>query len=382
MPSAPTTSLDLTAPDVVADPYPYFAEERAAHPVAWHEQSGTLAGVRPRHRERRPARPPAGRLWRDKEPADVPRAVQPPAPQPDDGERAARAHPAAPTGRGGVRPRVTSSGCGRGSRELARELLDAGGPGRLRRGRRLRRAAAGPGHRRAARRPGVVRRRPAGLVAGDREDVRGRRRRRRSSTRRCRPPASSPGSSASWSPSARARPPDDLISDLVDHRADRGRGGGARRCCCSTPATRRRSTCSATGWSRCCGAGCGPAPDVAACVEEMLRFDSALQLFERTATEDVEVGDVMVERGPEDRGAARGRPTATRRSSTRPTSSGVDREPNPHVAFGVGRALLPRRPAGADGAGGVAGRALGDVPGPGAGGRAGEPGDVRAAGLP
>ena len=30
MPSVPTTSLDLTAPDVVADPYPHFAEERAA----------------------------------------------------------------------------------------------------------------------------------------------------------------------------------------------------------------------------------------------------------------------------------------------------------------------------------------------------------------
>ena len=42
MPSVPTTSLDLSAPDVVADPYPYFAEERAAHPVAWHEPSGML----------------------------------------------------------------------------------------------------------------------------------------------------------------------------------------------------------------------------------------------------------------------------------------------------------------------------------------------------
>ncbi len=34
MPSVPTTSLDLTSPEVVADPYPFFAEERAAHPVA------------------------------------------------------------------------------------------------------------------------------------------------------------------------------------------------------------------------------------------------------------------------------------------------------------------------------------------------------------
>ena len=37
--------------------------------------------------------------------------------------------------------------------------------------------------------------------------------------------------------------------------------------------------------------GLRPAADLAATVEEMLRFDSALQLFERTATEDVEVGE-------------------------------------------------------------------------------------------
>src|SRR4029079_11481518 len=43
--------------------------------------------------------------------------------------------------------------------------------------------------------------------------------------------------------------------------------------------------------------GLRPGPDVAATVEEMLRFDSALQLFERTATEDVQVGDVTVEAG-------------------------------------------------------------------------------------
>ena len=69
MPSVPTTSLDLTSPDVVADPYPYFAEERAAHAVAWHEPSGTWlafdhASVSAVQRDRRMAR-----LWQDKEPA-------------------------------------------------------------------------------------------------------------------------------------------------------------------------------------------------------------------------------------------------------------------------------------------------------------------------
>ena len=31
MPSAPTTSIDLGAADLVADPYPHFANERAQH---------------------------------------------------------------------------------------------------------------------------------------------------------------------------------------------------------------------------------------------------------------------------------------------------------------------------------------------------------------
>ena len=70
MPSVPTTSIDLSAPDVVADPYPFFAEERAAHPVAWHEPSGTLltfdhASASAVLRDRR-----LGRIWRDREPAD------------------------------------------------------------------------------------------------------------------------------------------------------------------------------------------------------------------------------------------------------------------------------------------------------------------------
>src|SRR3954452_15476410 len=69
MPSTPTTSIDLSAPDVVADPYPFFAEERAAHPVAWHEEAETWlafdhASVSAVQRDRR-----LGRLWRDKEPA-------------------------------------------------------------------------------------------------------------------------------------------------------------------------------------------------------------------------------------------------------------------------------------------------------------------------
>jgi unspecific monooxygenase len=83
-------------------------------------------------------------------------------------------------------------------------------------------------------------------------------------------------------------------------------------------------------------AGVIPAPDqVPTCVEEMLRFDSALQLFERTATEPVTVGDVTVEPGQRIAallGAANRDPALFDDADTfRP-----DRDPNPHLAFGAG----------------------------------------------
>src|SRR6478672_3064809 len=69
MPSVPTTSLDLGDAAFVADPYPFFAEERRRAPVAWHEQSGTYltfdhpsASTVQRTRDLQ-------RLWRDREPA-------------------------------------------------------------------------------------------------------------------------------------------------------------------------------------------------------------------------------------------------------------------------------------------------------------------------
>ena len=117
MRSVPTTSLDLTAPDVVADPYPHFAAERAAARGGLARAVRDVPDLRPRdasgavQRDRR-----LGRLWRDREPAGPPRAVQPAAPQPDDGERAARAHPAAAAGRPGVRPRPRRAAAAAGAR--------------------------------------------------------------------------------------------------------------------------------------------------------------------------------------------------------------------------------------------------------------------------
>ena len=66
----PSTRIDLTAADVVADPYPYFAEERRRAPVAWHEPSASYltfdhASADAVLRDRR-----LGRIWRDREPAE------------------------------------------------------------------------------------------------------------------------------------------------------------------------------------------------------------------------------------------------------------------------------------------------------------------------
>ncbi|MGY1704114.1 cytochrome P450 [Geodermatophilus sp. SYSU D00697] len=60
--------LDLTDPAVVADPYPAFARARAAAPVQWHEGLGlwlafTHAEANAVLRDRR-----LGRIWRDREP--------------------------------------------------------------------------------------------------------------------------------------------------------------------------------------------------------------------------------------------------------------------------------------------------------------------------
>ncbi|MCZ2858606.1 cytochrome P450 [Blastococcus sp. VKM Ac-2987] len=62
--------LDLTAPSFVADPYPAFARARAQAPVQWHEGLGlwlafTHAEANAVLRDRR-----LGRIWTDKEPGD------------------------------------------------------------------------------------------------------------------------------------------------------------------------------------------------------------------------------------------------------------------------------------------------------------------------
>jgi cytochrome P450 len=75
--------------------------------------------------------------------------------------------------------------------------------------------------------------------------------------------------------------------------------------------------------------------DVAVVVEEMLRFDSALQLFERTAIADVELDDVVVQAG-EKLAVLLGAANRDPGIFTEPDAFSVDRHPNPHLAFGAG----------------------------------------------
>jgi cytochrome P450 len=70
-------------------------------------------------------------------------------------------------------------------------------------------------------------------------------------------------------------------------------------------------------------------------VEEMLRFDSPLQLFERTAQEDVVVGDAQVAAGTRIAallGAANRDPAAFED----PDRLDIGRRPNKHISFGAG----------------------------------------------
>jgi cytochrome P450 len=70
-------------------------------------------------------------------------------------------------------------------------------------------------------------------------------------------------------------------------------------------------------------------------IEELMRFDSPLQLFERTATDDVEIGGITVARGQKIAallGAANRDPAVF----ADPDVLDVGRSENPHISFGAG----------------------------------------------
>jgi cytochrome P450 len=70
-------------------------------------------------------------------------------------------------------------------------------------------------------------------------------------------------------------------------------------------------------------------------VDEFLRFDAPLHLFERTATEDTEIGGVMVPKGKK---IAALLGSANRDENIFENADELDlsRSPNPHIGFGAG----------------------------------------------
>ncbi|WP_372734759.1 cytochrome P450 [Nocardioides sp.] len=332
MPSAPTTSLDLTSPEVVGDPYPFFAEERAAHPVAWHEQSGMWlafdhASVSAVQRDRR-----LGRLWRDREPADYLEPFnllhrnQMMENEPPEHTRLRR--PVAQVfGRGHVerlRPRVG---------ELARSLLDQVDPA----GFDVIGEFAEP-------LPVLVIAELLGVPTSYVPQLRDW------SQAIVRMYETAPAPDVVDAAVSAADQFAGLIRELIRERREHPRedllSGLA-----ATELTEDEMVASAVlllnagheasvnvfgnGLTAMLQRGLRPGPDIALCVEEMLRFDSALQLFERTAIEDVEVGGVRVEAGQRIAvllGSANRDPAVFEA----PEEFRVDRTPNNHVAFGVG----------------------------------------------
>lgn len=343
MPSVPTTSLDLSAPEVVADPYPFFDAERAAHPVAWHEGLGMYlafdhASVSAVQRDRR-----LGRIWQDKQPADpaldagylepfnLLHRNQMMENEPPEHTRLRRPVAAA-FARGHIdrlRPRV---------RELAAALLaevavadspDAGFD--------VISAYAEP-------LPVLV---IAELLGVPRSHVGELRDWSQAIVRMYEPAPSSAVVDAAVRAAEdfaalvrdlvaarRANPAADLITDLAGTELSEDEVVAAVVLLLNA-GHEASVNVFGNGLVAMLRRGLAPADDVALTVEEMLRFDSALQLFERTATEDVEVGGVRVEEGQKIAvllGSANRDPAVFEA----PGEFRVDRTPNNHVAFGVG----------------------------------------------
>ena len=332
MPSAPTTSIDLSAPDVVADPYPHFARERAAHEIAWHEPSGrwltfshATAGTVLRNRG-------LGRIWRDREPADVLEPFnllhrnQMMENEPPEHTRLRRAVAGA-FNRGHVerlRPRV---------RALAATLLDEVDP----RGFDVVGEYAEP-------LPVLVIAELIGLPAAEVPALRGW---SQAIVRMYEPAPAQEIVDAAVAASVefadlvrehvdrrRGEPGDDLTSDLLAAELDEDEVVAAVVLLLNA-GHEASVNVFGNGLVAMLERGLRPGADPARTVEEMLRFDSALQLFERTATAAVTVGDVVVEEGQRVAallGAANRDPAVFVDADTFDTQ----RDPNPHLAFGAG----------------------------------------------
>ena len=338
MRSAPTTSLDLGSAEVVADPYPSFAAERAAHPVAWHEPSGMFltfshAAAGAVLRDRR-----LGRIWRDRTPADhlepfnLLHRNQMMENEPPEHTRLRRLVSGA-FNRGHVerlRPRV---------RALAGSLLDAVDP----EGFDVVGEYAEP-------LPVLVIAELLGVPSSYAPQLRDWSQAIVRMYEVSPPPPVVDAAVAAATDFAdlvrelvaarRADPADDLISDLVAAGSTAESGLTEDEIVAAVVLLLNAGheasvNVFGNGLTAMLRRGLRPGPSVEATVEEMLRFDSALQLFERTATTTVEVGGVVVEEGQKVAallGAANRDPAVF----AEPDRFDVARDPNPHLAFGAG----------------------------------------------
>ena len=327
-----STSLDLTAPEVVADPYPHFAAERELGAVAWHEASGmfltfTHATVGQVQRDRR-----LGRLWKDKEPLDYLEPFnllhrnQMMENEPPEHTRLRR--PVARAfARGHVerlRPRV---------RELAAALLEDVGPD----GFDVIAGYAEP-------LPVLVIADLLGVPRSHAHDLRDWSQAivrmyevapsQQTVDDAVRAAVDFAGLVRELVAERRTSPADDLITDLVATELTEDEVVAAVVLLLNA-GHEASVNVFGNGLTAMLRRDLRPGPDVAATVEEMLRFDSALQLFERTATEDVQIADGTVEAGQKIAtllGAANRDPAVFEA----PDEFRVDRTPNNHLAFGVG----------------------------------------------
>ena len=332
MRSVPTTSLDLAEPGFVADPYPRFADERAQHPVAWHDGlqmwlAFDHASVGAAQRNRR-----LGRIWTDREPRsylepfNLLHRHQMMENEPPEHTRLRRPVASA-FARGHVdrlRPRV---------RQLAAELLDDVDPD----GFDVISAYAEP-------LPVLV---IAELLGVDRALVGSLRSWSEAIVRMYEPEPGEDVVGAAVTAATEfaalirdllreraARPRDDLLSDLAGTELSEPEQVAAAILLLNA-GHEASVNVFGNGLTAMLERGLRPGADVAVCVEEMLRFDAALQLFERTASQPVELGGVVVERGQKIAlllGSANRDPAVFER----PDEFLVDRDPNPHLAFGVG----------------------------------------------
>ncbi len=333
-----TTGLDLGDPSVVADPYPSFARERALGPVAWHPASGSYltfdhAAAGAVLRERR-----LGRVWSDREPLDrmepfnLLHRNQMMENEPPVHTRLRRLVVGA-FNRGHVerlRPRV---------RALATELLGAVDPARF--------DVVGDY---AEPLPVLVIAELLGVPAALAPQLRTW----SQAIVRMYEPAPSPGdvdaavrAASDFADAIRelarartAHPADDLVSDLVRARDQEQRLDEDEVVASAVLLLNAGHEASVNVFGNGLVAmlrhGVRPAPQqVETCVEEMLRYDSALQLFVRTATEPVDVAGVRLE--PGDRiGALLGAANRDPAVFEDPDAFHAGRQPNQHLAFGAG----------------------------------------------